>query len=161
MKKWFPVALAMSALLLGACSDDDASSGGDDNPPECTFTPIAEVRSTLGDADIGEPTSDRRNPVVNVCAYPQAGVDSQVIIRYEVDSDSESFAITKKGFNDNGQPTTDVSGLGDEAFSSALSASGLTFTSVVARKGSHSVQIVSRASLDQIKTLTASILARF
>lgn len=161
MKNWLLAVLATSALLVGACSDDDSSGGGDDNPPECTFTPIAEVRSTLGDANIGEPTSDRSNPSVNVCAYPQAGVDSQVIIRYEVGSDSESFAITKKGFNDNGQPTTDVSGLGDEAISSALSTGDLTFTSVVARKGSHSVQIVSRASLDQIKTLTASILARF
>lgn len=161
MKNWFPVALAMSGLLLGACSSDDASSGGDDTPPECTFTPLAEVRSTLADDTTAEPTSDRRNPSVNVCAYAQRGIDAQVIIRYEVDLDAESFAASKKAFNESGQPTTDISGVGDEAFTSSLTLGDDVFTSLMVRKGSKGLQIVNRAPLDKIETLATSILARF
>lgn len=161
----FLVALAACAALVSACSsdDDDGNGGGtnaDGDTVACSITPTAEVRSTLQQPGIGEPATTKVSSLTE-CAYPEGENTLKVTIRYHLGVDDEYWATLKKGFVDSKQEMTPQAGLGDEAFSSTFAAAGITVNGLVARKGNRAVQLTSSATIDQSRTLVASILTRF
>lgn len=181
------LAVAVAALFVTACSDDKGpgqSSGGgvsddggsngtgssstsptSERAPSCTVTATSEIRSTLTEPNIGEPEESHDfddAPKVTLCLYPEGTLPSKVSIQYGVGITDERWAEIKKSFPENDMPTTPVPGLGDDAITTSSTNPNLpTLTTVNARKGSHYVQVVSRQSLEPIKTLVASLLTHF
>ncbi|WP_437506392.1 hypothetical protein [Sorangium sp. So ce1099] len=163
------VSFALASALVAGCTDENGpSSGASGSGPSgsgsqavsCSLTPTDEVRSSLGLPTLGDPT-ERAKVVdtVTVCDYADGANPTAVIVRYEVDVDADGWAATKKNFVDNGQAITPVPMLGDEAFYSQIGAMTKT-TTLVAKKGSRNVTIVSIVELPKIEDLARKTLLR-
>jgi hypothetical protein len=127
----------------------------------CAVVSATQVNNALGTTVKG-PDVNTGNPPVTVCTYSGGTPPTTVIIRVQPGQDTAGFAGEKAGFNSRGQPTTDVGGYGDEAYTSALPGAGATtgVTTLVARKGSVEVLISARAPLGPIGGLMQKILAQ-
>lgn len=167
---WAMTAIAAAALLGGACGNDaagtpaggskatgSAAGHGGSAQPSCALAPSALVNSTLGVA-MGEP-EQAVNSVVTVCKYsPTSGIGG-VTVRFQTNDDAAGFAAGRSGFDESDQPTTDVPGLFDEAFSSTLGHGDLAVNTVVARNGGITILVSSSASLDKEKQLISKLFA--
>jgi len=111
------------------------------------------VTATLGVAVANPDETD--NGSVTMCSYG----GGTTIVRFDTATNATSFAVEKQGFATQGMTTTDISGFGDEAYSSILSAGGITTNTVVVRKGSVEVLISSKATIEQEKSLAEKLLA--
>jgi hypothetical protein len=83
--------------------------------------------------------------------YAVGANPSGVVIRFQIHEDHAGFVDGKSNFNS----TTDVSGVGDEAYSSMLA----TYTALVARKGTVEIEITSKAGLAAERRLMLLLLA--
>ncbi len=158
-----PLAAALSLLLLvglAACGPDadpaagPPAAGGSGPGPTCALAPSTVVSSALG-IPIGEPVQTV-NKTVTLCAYPSAGSGS-VTVRFETGESAAGFAVARAGFTNSGQPTVDVPGLFDEAFSSTLGRGDIAVNTVVARHGSVDILITSGASVDRERALITTL----
>jgi ABC-type glycerol-3-phosphate transport system substrate-binding protein len=158
-------AAALAALVLAGCSDPSSTSsnGGGAAPgpaqakqPTCASAPASLVNSVLG-THFTDPEEQTIEAVV-VCTYKG---DHTMIVRVQTDTTADSFATEKQTFTASGQPTTDVAGFGDEAYSSSLSAAGITTNTLVTRKGSTEILVSSMLDLDQMKKLEEKLFTAF
>jgi hypothetical protein len=157
-------ALAALLAVTTACSsksNDGNTSGGNttnnnksDGLPACPTA--ATIKTELG-LDVKEATIEGNAPV-RVCQFAPGGTTGSAIVRFQGKEDAQQFATAKQIFKDSGQPVTDVTGLGDEAYSSTLGSSKIVINTIVARKGSLEVLITSQASLEQEKAFAAKLL---
>ena len=156
-------ALAALLAVTTACSsksNDGNTSGGNTNSnnngglPSCPTA--ATIKSELG-LDVKEATV-QNNGVVRVCQFSPAGSTGSAIVRFQGQDTAAKFATAKEIFKNSGQTPTDVTGLGDEAYSSSLSGGSITINTIVARKGSLEVLVTSQASLDQEKAFASKLL---
>jgi hypothetical protein len=106
---------------------------------------------------MGEPNKTVSG-IVTVCTYVSAK-SGTVLVRFQTKEDAAGFAVGRQGFESSGQKTTDVSGLGDQAFSSTLGGGTIAVTTVVARKGEVEVLVTSRAPVDKETALITTIFA--
>jgi hypothetical protein len=113
------------------------------------------VASVLGKT-VSEPTPQDDNPPVRVCNYAAGANPRSVIIRYETGSDAARFGQARAEFESHGEKTADVTGVGDQAYSSLLGSTG----TLVARKGSTEVLITGPAGIDAERQLMLQILPK-
>jgi hypothetical protein len=127
----------------------------------CGIVSVAEVNAALG-TTAGARHIDNSNLPATVCTYSGGTASRTVIVRFQTGQDTYTFADDKASLNSNGQQTTDVSGYGDEAYTSVLTApGGIEVTTLVARKGDVVVLISAPTALGPIETLMQKILSQF
>lgn len=91
------------------------------------------------------------------CSY--GSPDGIAAVHFIILAGLADFEPLKVGMSAGGQKVDDISGLGDQAFSSVLSLPGGKAQSTIgARKGTFAVIVTSRASLDKEKALVAQLL---
>jgi hypothetical protein len=91
------------------------------------------------------------------CSY--GSPDGIAAVHFIILAAPADFNPIKVGMSAGGQKVNDISGVGDQAFSSALSvAGGKDQNTIGARKGTFAVIVTSRASLDKEKAFVAKIL---
>jgi hypothetical protein len=122
----------------------------------CALAPASTVNAALGTA-VGAPQSDV-NGSVTVCTYKSISPPQSVIVRIDTGTDASAFVASKSQFVTQGETTTPVSGLGDQAFSSTLSAGSITNSTIVVLKGSASLLVTGSASLAQVEALATQLL---
>jgi len=159
---------AVAALGLAACSSPTPASGATPNDPggspagfralpSCRSVLPAEVQDSLG-LSVGAP-STQVNGTVNVCTYTGTGTTpSTVIVRFESAMTPASFAAAKAGFAQHQEPTTDVAGLGDAAYSSTIGSAQVQQNTVVVLKGSSELLVTAPAPVDRIELLARRLL---
>ena len=158
-----PLAL-LATWLISACGSPTSSPAASGSPssaaspvpsaeatrPGCDLAPAALVKAQLGlavnDPNITTTTS------VTTCAYAVGSNPFGVLIRFQVRQDQGSFATGRAGF----PATADVSGLGDEAYSSVAN----SYSTLVARKGSSGILITSRATVAAERSLMVILLSK-
>jgi ABC-type molybdate transport system substrate-binding protein len=157
-------AAAVLALAVAGCSDDStppASTGGNqpnsaapaaDKDPTCALVPASLVNSVVG-SHFADP-SEQTNGSVVVCTYTG---DHTMIIRIETKSSADAFAAAKTEYAKHNLSTKDLAGFADEAYTSTISAVGVTTNTLVARKGSTEILISSGLSIDQLKQLETKL----
>lgn len=127
---------------------------------KCTTVTAAEINAAFG-TGVGAPQVID-NPPISVCTYSGGTPPKSVIVRFQGQEDPSVFASGKAGFNSNGEPTTDVAGFGDEAYSYVLSGSGgaVASATLVARKATLEVLITGPVALSAVETLMQQVLAQ-
>jgi hypothetical protein len=125
-------------------------------PPTCKTAPAALLNSVLG-VNVGEPDEQTLDTVV-VCRYPLRSGISNVLVRFQLGESAAMFRAGRDGFDSNGQPTKDVSGVGDEAYSSTIGQGDLTSNTLVARSGPVEILITSPATIDAEKLLAQQLI---
>ena len=157
--------LLTSALAVGAaaCSsgggDGSASGGGGSShgAPSCALAPAATVGAALG-LPLQAP-SVQDNGTVTVCTYAGTGtVPATVIVRFQTGMDEAAFAAGRAGFDQHQEPTTEVTGLGDAAYSSTLGTGQFQQNTIVVRKGSTELLVSAPAPLPQVEVLARRLL---
>jgi hypothetical protein len=120
--------------------------------PSCALAPPSLIKSALG-LDVGAPTSATNPPVVG-CTYPG---ERSVIVRFQSGEDASSFTRGRQGFERTGQPTTDVAGFQDQAYTASTEFGDIVSTTLVARRGPVEILVTSTATLDQEKALLTTL----
>jgi hypothetical protein len=105
------------------------------------------------------PASTSQPPVL-LCTYSDGTNPDSVLIRYQTGVSMADFNTAKQGFNDHGEPTTDISGLGDAAYSSTVPGTTPPANTVVVLSGSVEVLITSSATATQMEALAREILPK-
>lgn len=161
-------ALAALLAVTAACSSksnsgntsSNSSTNGNTNNssgaiPECPTA--ATMKSELG-LDLKEATVNGTGDV-RACMYtPAEGAHGNAIVRFQGKFDTTQFATAKTIFKNSGQPIEDVTGVGDEAYTSTMTAGGIVNNTVIARKGSLEVLIACQAPLDKEKAFANKLL---
>lgn len=119
----------------------------------CSLVSPAEVGAALGIADLKEPEVTPAGSVT-LCKYGSGKSQMRVMLRYETGDSVSTMALSRKGFDEHSQPTKDVAGLGEGAFSSGdASMSSLAFLA-----GTTGVLIVSADPLEKQTALARVII---
>jgi hypothetical protein len=154
------IAVAFIAVLLGGAgcsskSDGPTGSSNQTTMPQCPAA--ATMKSELGIAysePIGNATAKERN-----CLYTSTdGTLGNATVHFQIMAGASDFAGVKVGYGAGGRTTADVSGLGDAAFSSVLTAGGFDTNTMATHKGLLQILVTSRASLDKEKAFIAKLL---
>ncbi|MBM0258807.1 hypothetical protein [Micromonospora sp. 4G55] len=119
-------------------------------PPECPGPDL--IAATL--AATPDEAERTVNGTVILCRY-----NSGTLVRFQLNSSAAAFAQGRAGFESSGQPTAQVDGLLDEAFSSSLGGVGTTkpVNTLVARKAAVEIMVSSRAPFDKQRSLIEKI----
>lgn len=132
-------------------STSTAASGA---APSCSTVPASEVNSALG-VNVGDPTS-AVNGSVTTCTYN--GTPGQVIVRFQTGENASTFAAGKAAFAKNGETTTDVSGVGDAAYSSSVGAGQFQTNTIVVLEGSLELLVTAPVTQEDVNALARQIL---
>ena len=89
------------------------------------------------------------------CTYPSG--QNSVIIRFQGDRDATTFADRRREADKGGEPTSNVAGLGDEAYLSSVEFGDTVTNTMVSRKGKIEIEVVSVASVDAEKALITKL----
>jgi hypothetical protein len=144
---------ALDPSTTGATAPAGAAAG-----PPCTIATAALVSGKLGYTLTG-PNVDR-GPAATICTYDNPSSTAQsATVQITAGATPASFAAGRTGFSGHGEVVSDVSGLGDQAYSASLSVANITNTTLVARKGSNEVLINTTAPAAAVPGLMAAILA--
>jgi len=125
--------------------------------PSCGLAPASLVNSALG-TDVGKQVH-KSIGIATVCQFAGAKA-GQVIVRFQTGEDAATFAAERKQFDANGQPTANVAGFTDGAFSSTLNTLGVAYNTLVARDGAIEILVSSKAGLDAEKALERQLFRR-
>ena len=82
-----------------------------------------------------------------------------MIVRFETGMTASSFAAARAQFASHGESTSDLRGLGNEAYSSSFGSGQYQTNTVVVRKGGTELLVTGPATPAQIQTLAGEILA--
>jgi hypothetical protein len=136
-------------------TNSGTSNTGVSGAKACARISASEVSSVLGISQLMDPTADV-NDIVTICQYGQGNNPVKVQIRYQAPTTPSEFARGKKAFTDNGFTTSDVSGIGDMAYSSSTqNVNTLDFLS-----SSTEVTLVAAASLDKLEALAKELISK-
>ncbi|MGD0321373.1 MAG: hypothetical protein ABSC00_07210 [Acidimicrobiales bacterium] len=122
--------------------------------PSCDQAPVSEVGQALG-LHLQSPSSQVTG-TVTVCTY--SGSPGPVTIRFQSGESSSTFEAAEQSFQQHGEPTTDVPGLGDAAYSSTVGSGQFQDNTIVVLKGSVELLITAPVVLDDINALARQIL---
>jgi hypothetical protein len=120
--------------------------------PTCANVSAAVIKATLNLA-VSEPTQ-AVSGTTTTCEYGALNVT----IKFTTGADKDSFARERRSLDNGGQPTSDVSGLLDEAYVSSTESGDTVTNSLVARKGSITMSVAAVAPVDAEKSLVAKVL---
>lgn len=142
---------AGSAPVSSGTAGPPSTSG----TPRCAAAPVALVGAALGYALRGPIETDSH--AVVVCTYGMASGTGVAVVRFQSGESSATFSRDRATFVAHGQQVTDIGGFFDEAFSSSFKSGTNT---VVARKGSVEIQVISGAGFAQEKNLITELFSR-
>lgn len=145
---------ARSSSTSAAGQSTSTSTAPSEAAPSCSSVPASEVNSALG-VNVGSPTSVVNGPVTT-CTYN--GTPGQVIIRFQTGENASTFAAGKAGFAKNGETTTDVSGLGDAAYSSSVGSGQFQTNTIVVLEGSIELLVTAPVTQEDVNALARQIL---
>ena len=124
----------------------------------CELIPPAKIRTDLG-TTVAAPSATVHG-ATTVCTYKSADLADSVIIRYDSDSTTQSFAADRALFRSKGDKVGKIEGLGDEAYYVVATSGGKTVHTVVARHGNENVLVTgTTGTLTQFEILTIQALA--
>jgi hypothetical protein len=164
--------LPVCALGFGACSSSSKPAAAPTNTTAaapagsntavasnansigCSLVSADQVASTLGVQALG-PTS-QPNGQVTVCLYASSANPNNTTIRYETGMSASDFTTAQAQFDQNGEKTTPVNGIGDKAYSSSIG----SVNTLVVLKGQNEVLISAPASLAKITALANQIVPK-
>ncbi len=155
-----PSSKASTATTANSGSTSSVGVGGGSSTtaakaaPSCGLVPASQVNSALG-VNVGSPASTV-NGSVTVCTY--SGTPGQVIIRFQTGEDAATFAAGKAGFTTNGETTTDVSGLGQAAYSSTVGSGQFQTNTIVVLDGNLELLVTAPVSQEDVNALARQIL---
>jgi hypothetical protein len=140
----------------GTPSGSTDDSGGS-SAVGCDRVSAADISTTLG-LNVGDAEVTRNGPVT-VCTYPSAGEGtSQVIVRFQTGMSSSDLASSRAQFESTDQPTVDVTGLGDAAFSSTIGSGSIQTNTIETIQGGTDLLVTAGAPLTGIETLARHVL---
>jgi hypothetical protein len=126
----------------------------------CAVASASLVRSTLG-LTVGEPEETRVVRDAVLCVYRGgAGGGGSVTMNIELDQTADVFAQRRATLRTSSQATQDLAGFQDEAFTATMVSLGVTYNTLAARKGSVTIQVTSRASVDRTKAFEEAVFAK-
>jgi hypothetical protein len=138
-------------------ASENAGATGSAVHPTCALAPVSVIKETLK-IDVSAPTETSSAGIVE-CSYMSAASGHNVIVRFSTDQDANTFAGLRDDAENGGEPTTDVSGVGDEAYQSSVEFGDTVTNTMVARKGTVAIQVDAVASLDAEKALLTKLFA--
>jgi len=149
-----------TATTSGGTATTKAAGGASTTAVSCGLAPAAQVGAALG-ITVGDAASEVNGPVT-VCTYQQTGGAGQVIVRFQTGMTPASFSANESQFTANGETTTPVTGLGDQAYSSTIGGGGAApeVNTIVVLKGSNEVLITGPASQAQVQSLATQLLPK-
>ncbi|HZU80985.1 MAG TPA: hypothetical protein VE991_13790 [Acidimicrobiales bacterium] len=147
---------ASSSSSSSSSTTSSRSSGG--GAASCSDVPASEVNSALG-TTVGDPSSTVNGPVT-VCTYKSTSPVATVIVRFQTGMTQSSFTSDRSQFDQHGEPTQSVSGIGDAAYSSSIGSGQYTNNTLVVLKGSTELLVTAPASLAQVQALAQQILPK-
>ncbi len=168
--------VALGALLLPlsvtACSSSPSASAGSSTTvksstkttgttiPEsqtaCALISPAQVKQTMG-STVATPSA-QVDGSVTTCTYKAADRSRSVIIAYDTAATAASFAQDRSLIKSRQGPTTTVSGLGNQAYSSSATSGQETVNTVVTLQGSLQTIVTGTRPLAQVKSMAEEIL---
>jgi hypothetical protein len=138
-------------------STDAGGAGATSAATGCDLVSPEDIATTLG-LTVAEPETTDNDPVT-VCTYPPAGGGaSQVIVRFQTGFTKDDVATSRAQFEDTDQPTADVSGIGEVAFSSSLGSGSVQTNTIETLQGDTDLLITASAPLAGIETLAKQVL---
>lgn len=150
----------LAACALAACGSTPSTGASSSSPspaasvaaakPGCDLVPGSLVTGKLG-ITVGDPKVTATT-LVTTCMYTVGANPSGVVIRFQTHEDHAGFVNGKSKF----LSTSDVSGVGDEAYTAVLA----NYTTLVARKGAVEIEVTSKATLGAEKDLMLTVLAK-
>ena len=123
--------------------------------PSCALVPVAEVSALIGIASLKEPEKGGEPPVT-ACNFSDGRNPLAVSVRYETGRDPATFAVIRKGHDDNEQKTSDFPGLTSGAFSFGLG----KMHSVSFLHKNTVVMVAAIAPLDKVAALARGVMDR-
>ena len=158
-------------LTLGACSSASTATGSTTTTRAAAHQGANSVCSTVTPAQIartlGKPvrapgvTASTR---VTVCTYPASNSDqasAAVIVGFRGGVTPADFTAERAKLGTLHGTTTDVSGLGDQAYYYSQDVGGHSVTSLATLVNRTQVTVTSTATVDQAEALTKEIFATF
>jgi hypothetical protein len=127
--------------------------------PDCSLAPEEFVSEHIG-VEVTGPAVSGTGPFA-ICSYNIAD-GTNVGLRFQYPASAADVEKEKGGFVKGGAEVTDVSGLGDAAFSSTYTApqASITTNTLAVSQGDVAVIISSQRPLDDIRHLMEAILAK-
>jgi hypothetical protein len=147
----FACAAAATVVVLAASAADAKTA------PKYTCPGASKVNAALG-TTLSTPTR-KVNGAVTICTYSSGSNSQAALIRSETGMTAALRTASRSGFDQHGEPTMTVSGLGDSAFSSTIGSGSFTENTIVVEKGSKELLVTAGASLEQVQALAAKLLA--
>jgi hypothetical protein len=138
-------------------TSEPTQASGPNVRPTCALAPASLIKETLN-ADVSGPAQVSADTSVE-CTYLSGIGGHTVIVRFKTDQDAASFANDRRESDNTGEPTSDVSGVGDEAYQSSVEFGDTVTNTMVARKGTMELQVISAASVDREKALLTKLFA--
>jgi hypothetical protein len=143
----------------GGSTTDAGSSGETSAASSCDLVSSADIATTLG-LSVGDPEVTDNDPVT-VCTYPAAdGGTSQVLVRFQTGMSQSDLAASRTQFEDTEQPTADVTGIGEVAFSSTIGSGSVQTNTIETVQGGTDLLITAGAPLAGIETLAKQVLQK-
>jgi hypothetical protein len=159
-------------LSLSACSSSPSASAGPSTTVKsttkttattvpvsqtaCALISPAQVKQTMG-STVTTPTA-QVDGSVTTCTYKAADRSRSVIIAYDTAATAASFAQDRSLIKSRQGPTTTVSGLGNQAYSSSAKSGQETVNTVVTLQGSLQTIVTGTSPLAQVKSMAEEIL---
>jgi hypothetical protein len=160
-------------LSLAACSSSPSASSGpsttvkststtsggsttDESHTACALISPAQVKQTMG-STVATPKA-QVDGSVTTCTYQAADRSRSVIIGYDTAATSTSFADDRSQIQSRQGPTTTISGLGNQAYSSSAKTGQETVNTVVTLQGSLQTIVTGTSTLAQVKSMAEEIL---
>lgn len=155
----FPIGVSAcsTASTAGSSTTTTAASGPD---TACGVVTPAQIEATLG-KQVEKPRAVNSN-LSTACTYPSTDHSDKtgsVIIVYRGGVTQKVATAQKAALTKLHGTTTDVSGVGDTAYSYTVQSGGTTVTSLVTQVNEAQISITSTASLAQSEALAKQIFA--
>ncbi|MGZ8763340.1 MAG: hypothetical protein ACXW2Y_08450 [Acidimicrobiia bacterium] len=160
-----PLVVLAALLAVAGCSSsnskpsstDSGGSGATSGATGCDLVTPADIAATLG-LTVGSAEVTDNDPVT-VCTYPPTGGStSQVILRFQTGFTKDDVATSRAQFEDTQQPTADVTGIGEVAFSSSIGSGSVQTNTLETLQGDTDLLITAGAPLAGIETLAKQVL---
>jgi hypothetical protein len=144
----------------------DASIGAGDTPTEpaspaaqssCKLAPASLIKEKLK-LDVQAPSEVSADNTVE-CTYLSGQQGNSVIVRFQAGRDATTFADRRHTADNGGQPTSDIAGVGDQAYQSSVEYGDTVTNTMVARKGAVEIEVVSVGTVDAEKALLVALFS--
>jgi len=125
----------------------------------CALVPASLVASTLG-IELREPTESFTTEEIRCTFVPVSEGELTIAVRFRVDQTAGTFAAYRASLERPDEPTSDLPGVGDEAFYRTNEFDIQVTQILVARQGAVAVELQAPGALEACANLVRAILAQ-